>query len=264
MTSAGSDPGSDPTPRSGHSAKSSGSPDPTLPASARRRRLTVASVLLALAAAAMWSSSRLPWAKLVAADGMSPPREFTVHGADWSPVLTPLAIVVVAAIAAAVAVRGWALALVAVIVAIVAVVGAIPAVSLLTESNAVTYASKAVDLPSLYRPLSVETHKAVSLLVLLASALAVAAAVVLLRAARGAGALSTRYQSPAARRAELEEKVFAERARAATGENSPRAADTGTHGADPELTERMLWDALDSGDDPTSPGATSGPSDQER
>ena len=74
--------------------------------------------------------------------------------------------------------------------------------------------------------------------------------------------MSSRYKTPAARRAELEETVFADREARAKGatpgspaSGTPGAASGAADGAD-GVTERMLWDALDTGADPTDPGAT--------
>ncbi|KQR97781.1 hypothetical protein ASG12_11945 [Williamsia sp. Leaf354] len=230
----------------------------------RRRTLTTASILLAAAAAALWAASRLTWASLTTSDGLGPERGFTVHGSDWSPWLTPVAIVLVAAIAAAVSLRGWALRITALIVALIGILGVLPAISLLTGNNPGAYAAKAVDVPGRYQVVSVETHDQAAIVVFIGGVIAVAAAVVLLRGARGAAPMSSKYRSPAARRAELEEKVFADRDRTADpaatpGTQAPAASD----GSPDDLTERMLWDALDNGADPTRirpDGRSGGPS----
>ncbi|GAA1462421.1 TIGR02234 family membrane protein [Williamsia maris] len=247
----------------------------------RRRSLTIASVLLAVAAAALWGSSRLSWASLVAADGIGVPRDFTVHGSDWSSYLTPLAIVLVAAIAAAVSLRGWGLRILAVIVALIGVASVAPAISLLTGDSGGTYAAKAIDLPGRYQVTSIQTHGWAAVLVFVAGLFAVAAAVVILRAARGAVGLSSKYKSPAARRADLEEQIFADRSTATGDAAANPAPDRGgvasdaTEGDGGGLNERMLWDALDSGADPTAaspdetdpgrrPGGASGADDGPR
>ncbi|MBJ7291684.1 TIGR02234 family membrane protein, partial [Williamsia sp.] len=223
----------------------------------------IASVLLAVAAAALWGSSRLSWASLVAADGIGVPRDFTVHGSDWSSYLTPLAIVLVAAIAAAVSLRGWGLRILAVIVALIGVASVAPAISLLTGDSGGTYAAQAIDLPGRYQVTSIETHPGAAVLVFVSGLFAVAAAVVIMRAARGAVGLSSKYKSPAARRADLEEQIFADRS-TTTGDTDPGPDPTPAHGDDPApatdgdgggLNERMLWDALDSGADPTAAAA---------
>ncbi|MGZ8180157.1 TIGR02234 family membrane protein [Williamsia sp. SKLECPSW1] len=237
-------------------------PDPETPrrpvvvpdaATMRRRNVRVAAVLLVLAAAALWGASRLPWANLTAQDGLSPARGFTVHGSDWSPWLTPVAIVLVAAVAAAAAFKGWALRLTAVVVALIGVVSLLPVISLLTGKDPGSYAARSIDLAGRYQVASVDTHPWVAIVVVLGAVLSVCAATVLLRIARGGAAMSSRYRSPAARRAELEATVFAERP--ADDQASPAPTTTG---ADPAtgVTERMLWDAQDTGDDPTDPTAT--------
>ncbi|GAA2069747.1 TIGR02234 family membrane protein [Williamsia deligens] len=231
-------------------------------AAIRRRGVRTAAILLVLSAAALWGASRLPWASLTAQDGLSPERHFTVHGSDWSPWLTPVAIVLVAAVAAAVALRGWALRITAAVVTVIGVVSILPVISLLTGNDPGAYAARSIDLAGRYQVASVDTHPWVAAVVVLGAVLALAGATMLLRVARGGTAMSSRYKTPAARRAELEETVFAERearrddtAPELSAPSSPTAAAGTADGAD-GVTERMLWDALDTGADPTDPRAT--------
>ena len=243
-----------------------GAPAPTAADVAHRRRsLTIASVFLALAAASLWGSSRLSWASLIAADGIGVPRKLTVHGSDWSSYLTPLAIVLLAAIAAAVSLRGWGLRILAVIVALIGVAGVAPAISLLTGDSGGTYAARAIDLPDRYQVTSIQTHVWAAVLVFVAGLFAVGAAVVIMRAARGAVGLSSKYKSPAARRADREKQIFADRSATTDPASGPASdrdaagpdvshATTDDGGADDGgvVNERLLWDALDSGADPTA------------
>lgn len=222
-------------------------------AAIRRRNVRSAAILLVLAAAALWGASRLPWANLSAQDGLSPPREFTVHGSDWSPWLTPVAIVLVAALAAGVSLKGWALRITALVVAVIGVVSVLPAISLLTGRDPGAYAARSIDLAGRYQVASVDTHPYVAIVVVLGALLSVSAATVLLRLARGGTSMSSRYRSPAARRAELEETVFAERA---AQQQAGGPQDDAAAGGPEPVTERMLWDALDTGADPTDPSVT--------
>lgn len=228
----------------------------------RGRRLAIIAVLLGLAAIAFWSASRMTWAELIGADGLAPPRTFTVKGSDWTPLLTPLALVLLAGIAAAASLRGWALRLTAIIVAAVAVLGLLPALTLLTGDDHTSYAADVIDLPNRYQAVQVDTSMLPGLIVVLGTAFAVLGAVVMLQIASRDAPMSSKYKSPAARRAELEEQVFAQRAAdakaasAATGADNPPvtgATATPTVGDQPDTgnNERLLWDALDTGDDPT-------------
>jgi uncharacterized membrane protein (TIGR02234 family) len=226
----------------------------------RNRRLGVIAVLLGVAAVAFWAASRMTWAELIAADGMAPPRTFTVKGSDWTLLLTPLAIVLLAGIAAAASLRGWALRITAVIVAAIAVLGILPAITLLTGDDHTSYAAKVIDMPARYQALEVNTSTVPGIIVLLGALAAVAGSVVMLQTAARDAPMSSKYKSPAARRAELEEQVFAQRATeqgkdrasrpdAQTSAGQTPAADAPADGA--PNNERMLWDALDTGDDPT-------------
>ncbi|MFW0787147.1 TIGR02234 family membrane protein [Gordonia sp. CPCC 206044] len=217
-----------------------------------RRRQMLAAVLLALAALAFWSASRLVWAHVLAADGLAPPRTFDVKGSDWSPWLTPLALVLLAAILAAFSVRGWGLRVIAILVAAAGVIAAVPAISLVTEGADTDYASKAADIPGRFEVLLITTNKWVAVLVLVGTICAVAAGVLLLRVAGGV-AMSSKYQTPGARRDELERQIFAEHEqRKAEGadEASQRSPDQSA-APGPAANERMMWDALDTGIDPT-------------
>ncbi|MDF3280161.1 TIGR02234 family membrane protein [Gordonia sp. N1V] len=246
-------------------------PDPTTPDAAEtargsRRIKVIAAILMALGALAFWSASRVTWATVFAGDGMSPDRYMQVKGADWSPWLTPLALVLLAAILAAFSLRGWGLRIVAVLVAAGGLLAAFPALSLLTSSSDSLYAARAIDLSDRYVVRLTTTHGWVSVVVFAGTVCCVAAGVLLLRSASGAG-MSSKYRTPAARRDELEREIFAEheRRKAAgdagtepagglTGRDGTNAAADGEDAArtePPHVNERMMWDALDTGIDPT-------------
>lgn len=242
------------------------------PTSTVRRTQILASVLLALAALALWGASRLRWARVEAEDGLAPMRSFDVTGADWSPWLTPLALVLLAAILAAMSLRGWGLRVVAILVALGGVVAAFPAISLVVDGSDSLYAARAADIPDRYVVRLVATTSWVSVVVLAGTLCAVAAGVLLLRVASGAG-LSSKYKTPAARREEVEAQIFADHERrkaaasgSATGPSASGGADSGASDASmadatPDgpgpsgPNERMMWDALDTGIDPTDPQA---------
>src|SRR5262245_8434091 len=84
--------------------------DPAMPADTqtpRRRDPVGAIVLLAVAAAALWGSSRMTWVTVSSTDGLTEPRTDKLNGGVWFGALTPLALVLLAAIAAVLATRGW-------------------------------------------------------------------------------------------------------------------------------------------------------------
>jgi len=180
---------------------------------------------------------------------------FTVHGSDWSPWLTPAALVLLAAVAVVWALRGIALRIVAVVLGIGAIVIAIPAVSLMTTSVDSDYAARAIDLPPRFRVLLTTVNDWAPAIVLVAVALIAVGAALAMRAARGAG-MSSKYRSPAARREELERKVFDdyERRKRAQAQGSGTVTASGQRdgaSSDAGTSERLLWDSLDTGVDPT-------------
>ncbi|WP_433604484.1 TIGR02234 family membrane protein [Prescottella agglutinans] len=205
-----------------------------------RRAVGIAALLLAVAAVCLWGSSRMTWVTVTSSDGLGEDRVTHLDGGTWAAATTPLALVLVAAIAAAFAVRGWMVRVLGVLVAIVAVVAAIPAIGLLTGGAS---DERAADIAGFERVgtqvTATDVSTAPALLVLLGSVVALVAAVMLIRKPAAAGGLSSKYDSPAARR--------------------EAAAKRGAEGEKPEQqTQRMLWDALDAGEDPTVDGADEG------
>jgi uncharacterized membrane protein (TIGR02234 family) len=188
--------------------------------------------LLLVAALALWAGSRMAWVDVASSDGLGQPKTTTLTGASWSEALVPLALLVLAAAVAVLAVRGWPLRLLAVLVAVSSAGMAYPAIGLWVIPDAAVWAA-AAELAQLPVAALVDTqrHYWGATLSLIAALCTLAAAVLLIRAARKAGSAvgaGTKYVAPAARR---------EAAR--TDETSDA------------MSERMIWDALDEGRDPT-------------
>ncbi|WP_433193325.1 TIGR02234 family membrane protein [Nocardia sp. CA-107356] len=216
--------------------------DPAAPASAeppKRKYPVGAVVLLAIAAAALWGSSRMTWVTVSSTDGLTEPRTDKLNGGVWFGALTPLALVLLAAIAAVLATRGWLRRMVGVLIGLVAAVTAVPAVALLTRSGATAArAATLAELPGRATVTEVVTSPFPAVLSLVGALAAFAAGVLLARMPQDAARLSGKYDNPVFRRAAATEQV----ARQRTDE-----ANT----APGQLSERVLWDALDAGTDPT-------------
>jgi uncharacterized membrane protein (TIGR02234 family) len=211
----------------------------------RPRRLTgrltigIAQLLLVVAAGALWTASRLPWVVVRSFDGLSPPKEVTLSGASWSTALLPFALLMLATAAAALAVRGWPLrALAGLLAAASLAVGylgislwVIPDVALRGAELAHMSVISLVGSERRYWGAGIAVAAAVCTLI---------AAMLLMRSAsdsRSARESATKYAAPAARRS----NALREDANGAMLEGP----DT------PEMSERMIWDALDEGRDPT-------------
>ena len=211
----------------------------------RPRRLTgrltigIAQLLLVVAAGALWTASLLPWVVVRSFDGLSPPKEVTLSGASWSTALLPLALLMLATAAAALAVRGWPLrALAGLLAAASLAVGylgislwVIPDVALRGAELAHMSVISLVGSERRYWGAGIAVAAAVCTLI---------AAMLLVRSAsdsRSARESATKYAAPAARRS----NALREDANGAMLEGP----DT------PEMSERMIWDALDEGRDPT-------------
>lgn len=203
---------------------------------ADRRRLPigVAQVLLVVAAGLLWGASRLTWVLIRSFDGLGPPKEVALSGATWSSALLPLAIVDLAAAVAALAVRGWQLRALAALLAAASFATGYLGVSLWAVPDVAARGADLAHVPVATLVGSARHYWGAGMAVAGAVCTLVAAAL-LLRAASGAGSGSTKYLAPAARRS------------AARGGE----ADAQHEGAEPELSERMMWDALDEGRDPT-------------
>ncbi|MEU4313413.1 TIGR02234 family membrane protein [Nocardia sp. NPDC024068] len=212
-------------------------PETAPPPAARSRYPVAALVLLAVGAAALWGSSRLIWVSVTSADGLTEPRTDELNGGVWFGALTPLALVLLAAIAAVLATRGWMRRLVGVLVALIAAVTAVPALALLTGSGATEQrAAELAELPGRAQVQEVVTASAPALLTLCGALAAFGAGLLLARMPAAAKPLSGKYDNPATR------KLAATRAVEQDAGGGP-------------LPERVLWDALDAGADPTDSGA---------
>ncbi|RJO69212.1 TIGR02234 family membrane protein [Nocardia panacis] len=191
--------------------------------------------LLAAAAALLWLSSRMTWVTVHSADGLTEPRVHHLAGATWFGALTPLALVLLAAIAAALATRGWLRRLVGVLVALVAAVAAVPGFALLMGKATAERAKTLAELPARAEVTDLQTSALAAVVSLFGAAAALAAAALLARMSERAARLSGKYDNPVFRRAAASARV--------------RDAEAGA--APDRLAERVLWDALDAGADPT-------------
>ena len=204
-------------------------------AETRPGRLTIgiAQLLLVFGATAVWTASRLPWVVVRAFDGLGPPKSVTLSGASWSTALLPMAVLQLATAIAALAVRGWALRALAVLSAMASLAVGYLAISLWVVPDVAARGADLAHLPVMTLVGS-ERHYAGAVAALVGAVCAVVAAGLLMRVASICApadtATTTKYAAPAARRAKA----------------AQRADETQT-----QMSERMMWDALDEGRDPT-------------
>ncbi|MFD1812937.1 TIGR02234 family membrane protein [Rhodococcus gannanensis] len=201
------------------------------PAPARRSPAAAAlpALLLAVAALCLWASSRMTWVQVDSFDGLGEARTTALIGGTWAAATTPLALALLAAIAASFAVRGWALRVLAVLVAVVAVAAIVPAVTMLVSDVDADRAGRLAELPDRAEVTSTAVSTGPAVLVIAGGVVALVAAVLLLRRASVSTGLSAKYAAPAARRDEAVKR---------------------RESSEPP-SQRVLWDALDAGDDPT-------------
>lgn len=207
----------------------------------RRARLAIrlAQLLLVIAAGALWLASRLPWVVIRSFDGLGPPKAVTLSGASWSTALLPLALLLLASAVAVIAVRGWPLRLLAGLLAATSLAIGYLGISLWALPDV---AMRGADLAhvSVVSLVGSERRYWGAGLVVGAAVCTLIAAALLLRSASGSGpgrSDEAKYAAPATRRS------IARREDA--GGAMLEKPET------PEMSERMIWDALDEGCDPT-------------
>jgi uncharacterized membrane protein (TIGR02234 family) len=208
-----------------------------------RRTLRMAQALLVVAAAGLWAASRLTWVDLRTFDGLGPPKLVSLSGATWSSALVPLALVLLATAVAALAVRGWPLRMLALMVAVTSLATGYLAIGLWVLPDVAVRGADLARVPVLMLVGS-QRHYFGPAITLTTAICTLVAAVLLMRTAASAQGTVTKYLTPAARRsrAQPDEKT---------------------------MSERMIWDALDEGEDPTQdptdqPQESAAPGDPER
>jgi uncharacterized membrane protein (TIGR02234 family) len=190
-----------------------------------RHTLRIAQALLVVAAAGLWAASRLTWVDVRTFDGLGPPKLITLQGAEWSSGLVPLGLLLLATAVAALAVRGWPLRMLALLVAVASLAIGYLAISLWVMPDVAVRGADIAHVPVLTLVGS-QRHYPGPAITLATAICTLVAAVLLMRTAASAQGTVTKYLTPAARRAlpQHDEKT---------------------------MSERMIWDALDEGRDPT-------------
>ena len=195
--------------------------------------IRIAQLLLIAAAVALWAASRLTWVSIRSFDGLGPPKDIALTGAQWSNALVPLAVLLLAAALAGLAVRGRMLRLLAVLLGAVCLTVGYLGVSLIQVPDVGPRAAALAGVP--VATLVAGQRSITGAIITIAAAVCVLVAAVLLM--RGAtSARIDRYSAPGT---------------AARPDNGAA------------VSERGMWDALDEGRDPTdsdAPGDSPGDS----
>lgn len=185
--------------------------------------IRVAQLLLLLASVSIWVAARLTWVQISSFDGLGQPRTADLTGGAWSSALIPLTLLVAAAAVAALAVRGWPLRALAVLVAAASAAMGYLAISLWVIVDVAVRAAQLAEVP-VADLTGTQRHYGGAVVTLVAAVLTLIGAMLLMRSAKVAASDTRRY----ARR-------------------GAAAAD----GSGAAMSERMIWDALDEGSDPT-------------
>ena len=186
--------------------------------------IRVAQLLLLVSAGALWGASRLAWVDVQSFDGLGQPKTTVLNGASWSTALVPLAVLLLAAAAAALAVRGWPLRMLAALVAAASAGMAYLAISLWVIHDVAARAVHLADVPGA-NLVATERHYGGAVITLAVAVVTLLGAALLMRSAARAKPEAARYQRRSAQQPEE---------------------------ASPAMSERAIWDALDEGQDPTN------------
>lgn len=201
--------------------------------------IRIAQAVLVIAAGTLWVASRLPWVVIRSFDGLGPPKQVTLAGGAWSTALLPLALLLLAAAVAAIAVRGWLLRALAGLLAVVSLAVGYLGISLWALPDVAVRGAELAHVSVMSLVGSERRYWGAGVTVA-AAACTLIAAVLLMRSASDSGSARSsaiKYATPATRRS----IVRREEADGAMLEQ----AET------PGMSERMIWDALDEGRDPT-------------
>ena len=199
-------------------------------------------LLIAVGAIVLWLSSRATWVVAASEDDKTGSAANDIIGSAWSLEIMALTLVLVAGAVAGMALRRIGRRVVGIICALAAAASAWTPVSLLTAGADVERAQKilqgasanknAVDSAQISQwatVVSTEVHAWGPILALVGAAMALFGAVMLARnPGKDKMKASSKYETPAARQAKLEEDL-------------ETSSDSG----------RVMWDALDSDIDPT-------------
>lgn len=192
--------------------------------------MRIAQLSLLLAAGALWLASRLTWVVVSSFDGLGQPETATLNGAAWSTALVPLALMLLAAVLKSTVGPRWQQRLLAVILGAMSAVMAYLAITLWVVPDVAVRAAGLAEVP-VADLLDTQRQYWGAASTLVAAVLTLAGAVLLMRAPAKNRADDDKYDAPARRR-----------------EAARRGTSTGS-----DVSERMMWDALDEGRDPTKP-----------
>jgi uncharacterized membrane protein (TIGR02234 family) len=192
--------------------------------------MRIGQLSLLLAAGALWLASRMTWVTVTSFNGLGQPQTVTITGGKWSTALVPLALMLLAAALKSTVGPRWQQRLLAVVLGGMSAVMAYLAISQWVIPDVAVRAAGLADVP-VADLVSTERHYWGAVVTLIAAVLTLAAAVLFIRAPVKGATDNEKYEAPARRRE-------AARRRAAAGD---------------DMSERMIWDALDEGRDPTKP-----------
>jgi uncharacterized membrane protein (TIGR02234 family) len=163
------------------------------------------------------------WVDVQSSDGLGQPKTTVLTGGSWWTALVPLAAILLVAAVAPIAVRGWRLGLLAVIVAGISAVMAYMAISLWVLRDVAGWAVHLAEVPAADL-LGTQRHYGGAILTLVAAIGALVGAVLLMRSVAKPRPEVDRYER----------------------RRSPQSLQDGG-----DTSERVIWDALDEGSDPT-------------
>jgi uncharacterized membrane protein (TIGR02234 family) len=191
--------------------------------------IRIGQLLLLVSAGALWLASRMTWVEVSSFSGLGQPKTMALSGAQWSTMLVPLAVILGVSVLKSGIGPTWQLRLLALIVGGVGAVTGYLAIDPWRSGDIADRAARLADVP-VAELVGAQPHYGGAVVTMFAAVATLAAAVLLLRSPARDRSATDKYSAPARRR---------EAARAQNADGAP--------------SERMMWDALDEGRDPTDP-----------
>ena len=191
--------------------------------------IRIGQLLLLLSTGALWLASRMTWVEVSSFSGLGQPKTMALSGADWSTLLVPLAVILGVSILTSSLGPTWQLRLLAIIVGGVGAVMGYLAIGLWVIGDVAVRAAHLADVP-VADIVDTQRHYGGAVVTMFAAVATIAGAVLLLRSPARDRSATDKYSAPARRRE-------------AARQRDPDGASS----------ERMIWDALDEGRDPTDP-----------
>ncbi|MGL4305148.1 MAG: Trp biosynthesis-associated membrane protein [Mycobacteriaceae bacterium] len=222
----------------------------SMPRSISKKLLTVA-VLVSSGALCLWVTSRMRWVELTSEDGLGEPKIQDILGSIWWPGFVPLALVLLVTVGVLYLANKVLRYFLAIIISLSSVSAFLPVIELFSGGEIISRAAVLGELPARSKPVATEVFWLGPSVSIVGAFFLLAAVFFIVRIAMtedtNSYSWSSRYNSRDARRSNVK---IALQSRNSQSPNSQTQAT--------ELGDRLVWDSLDMGKDPTAESVADG------